>query len=205
MSKTAFYFKTVDEFNKVFHFIQEINTETKKKYNMNHYHTVIRVYSRYVSDPSLRQEAHSSSTVVPKRIPSKKKYVGVISDNKHLILRAGIDPKEILKKLNIELVGHDPGTPKYVGEKTSMSTYIKNYKQFRKIVSIFNKRFGHGNWRIQGPKKLQKKLLANEKESNFFAQPDNSKKDYKGIKVTIVVNEPNAAIDKLLFKIALMI
>lgn len=211
MSKTAFYFRTIDEFNKVYTFIHELNIKTKKKYNMSHYSSVIRAHSRYVTDS--RKEGYSSPTI-PKKIPSKKKYIGMITANKHSLVRAEIDIEEILKQLKIELVGHDPGTPKYTGEKSFETIYIKNYTQFRKIVSVFNKQFGHGNWHIRGPKKLQKQLLQKEQKFSMFGVSQagattvlntGAKKNDKGIKVTIVVNQPNAAIKKLLFKIALMI
>ncbi len=202
MSKTAFYFKTRDEFSKVFFFVNELDIRIKKKYDKHR--TAIRVYSRYAT---LSGEDAKPNASIPKKIPTKKKYIGIISGNKHLMIRAGINFEDILKELNVELVGRDAGTPKYTGEKSSQSTHIKNYKQFRKLVSVFNKRFGHGNWRIQGPKKLQEKLRRQEGIAQGFPiNPfvDEPKKNNKGIKVTIVANEPNANIKKLLFKIALM-
>lgn len=201
MSKTAFYFRTVDEFNKVFFFVEELNKMAQKKYPSKHTY-VARVHSRYAGNPT----ADNKPGFIPKKIATKKKYVGIISGNKYMLDRVGIDPEKILKELKVEIVSKTAGEPKYTGEKSKYDIHIKNHKQFRKIVSEFNKRYGHGNWRLRGPKRLQDKLraLEDQKLGFSFSHPDSPPDPEKGIKVTVIVNEPNADIRKLLFKILLM-
>lgn len=199
MSKTAFYFKTQKEFHRVFLFVDELNTVAREK--MKIYGTIIAAKSRYVGDP----RAESNPTSVPRKIPSKKKYIGLLVGNKHKMERAGIDPVEVLKKLKIERVQHSDNLPKYQGETSSNHMHIKGYEQFKKLVSIFNKRFGHGNWHLHGPKKLQEKLKIIDNANYIFGEGNRLRKIYpNGIKVKLVVNEPEIDIKKYIFKVTLM-
>lgn len=199
MSKTAFYFKTEREFHRVFHFADELNTNARKRMKIRG--LIIGAKSRYVGDP----RADHNPTFVPFKIPTKKKYIGVLAGNKHNMERAGIDPVAVLKELGVERVQHSDGVPKYKGETSSGHMHIKGHEQFKKLVSVFNKRFGHGNWRIQGPKKLQEKLKLMDDNNNKWGEGDRLRKVYPdGIKVKIVVNEPDAEVKKYIFTVVLM-
>ncbi len=199
MSKTAFYFKTQKEFHRVFLFVDELNIAAKKRMKIRG--IIIGAKSRYVGDP----RADSNPTFVPYKVPTKKKYIGILVGNKHNMKRADIDPVDILKKLGMKRVQHSDSLPKYQGETSSGHMHIKGHEQFKKLVSVFNKRFGHGNWRIQGPKKLQEKLKLMDDDNNRWGEGERLRKVYpKGIKVKLVVNEPDIDVKKYIFTVALM-
>ncbi len=100
---------------------------------------------------------------------------------------------------------HSYSLPKYQGETSSDYAYIKGYEQFKKLVSVFNKRFGHGNWRISGPKKLQEKLKFIDDTNAKYGEAERLRKVHPdGIKVNIVVNEPDIEGKKYIFKVVLM-
>jgi len=130
MSKTAFYFKTQDEFHRVFYFANELNVAAKKRLNVRG--VIIRAESRYVGDP----RADNKPTFVPRTTPTKKKYIGVLTGNKHNMNRANIDPVAILKELNVERVQHSDSLPKYQGETSSDHMHIKGYDQLNACVCI---------------------------------------------------------------------
>ncbi len=199
MSKTAFYFKTQEEFHRVFLFVDELNKNARKHLKIRG--LIIAAKSRYVGDP----RADNNPTSVPYKIPTKKKYIGVLEGNKHNMERAGIDPVSVLKELSVERVQHSDSLPKYQGETSSDYALIKGHEQFKKLVSVFNKRFGHGNWRINGPKKLQEKLKFIDNANEKWGEAERLRKIYPtGIKVKIVVNEPDIEVKKYIFKVVLM-
>lgn len=198
MSKTAFYFKTQEEFHRIFLFAEKLNHDARTRMKIRG--LIISAKSRYVGDP----RADCNPTFVPFKTATKKKYIGILAGNKHNMDRSGIDPVAILKELGVERVQHSDSLPKYQGETSSGHMHIKGHEQFKKLVSIFNKRFGHGNWRIQGPKKLQEKLKLMD-DDNKWGEGDRWRKVYpNGIKVKIVVNEPDVEVKKYIFKVALM-
>lgn len=199
MSKTAFYFKTQEEFHRVFLFVEELDHAARKRMKIRG--AIIGAASRYVGDP----RADNKPSHVPFKTPTKKKYIGVLTGNKHNMERVSIDPVDVLKKLGVEHIQHSDSLPKYQGETSSDHTHIKGHEQFKKLVSVFNKRFGHGNWRIQGPKKLQEKLKLMDTTDERWGENERLRKVYPdGIKVKIVVNEPNVDVKKYIFKVVLM-
>jgi len=199
MSKTAFYFKTQEEYHRVFLFVEELNKNARERLKIRG--SIITALSRYVGDP----RADNVPTSVPYNKPTKKKYIGVLEGNKHNMRRADIDPVEVLKKLGVERIQHSDSLPKYQDETSSDYAHIKGYEQFKKLVSVFNKRFGHGNWRIHGPKKLQEKLKFMDDINAKWGEADRLRKIYPdGIKVKIVVNEPDIEVKKYIFKVVLM-
>ena len=199
MSKTAFYFKTQEEYHRVFLFVDELNKNAKKRLKIRG--LIITAKSRYVGDP----RADNNPTSVPYNISTKKKYIGILDGNKHNMERAGIDPVAVLKKFDVERVQHSDSLPRYQGETSSDYAHIKGYEQFKKLVSVFNKRFGHGNWRINGPKKLQEKLKLIDGAKSMWGEGDRLRKIYPtGIKIKIVVNEPDIEVKKYIFKVVLM-
>lgn len=199
MSKTAFYFKTQEEFHRVFLFVDELNVAARKKMKIRG--KIIAAESRYVGDP----RADNNPTHVPYKVATKKKYIGLLTGNKHNMERAGIDPIAVLKELKIERVVHSDSLPKYQGETSSGHMHIKGHEQFKKLVSVFNKQFGHGNWRIQGPKKLQEKLKVIDNDKPIWGEAERLRKIYpNGIKVKLMVNEPDIDVKKYIFKVTLM-
>lgn len=203
MSKTAFYFKTRKEFEKVYFFVEEVNQAARKKHKFGS--KIIRVKSRYLGDP--RADTDPKTVFIPYETPSKKKYIGVIVGNKHQMKRANIDPVVILDELGVRRVNHNDNGPRYKGEQSSQKTHLKSYEQFRKLVSIFDKQFGPGNWTIHGPKKMQNKLKGMGSDiDRDWGEGDRLRKQYpRGIPVKVVVNVPDIDVKKYIFKLALMV
>jgi hypothetical protein len=209
--KLSFYFKTQEEYERASTIVSEANTFLKAKQHWKSDVNVIRLSSRHGNRKTRNQM--SWLTNIPKSKPTDKKYIGVIHANKHLLDGQNIKLQESLEKLKIELVPTLPNPQKYTGEQTRKKFVLTGLSQFRVLTSIFNKRYGHGNWKIRGPKHLQK-ILKNyeetvEKQKNpnvmTFTTDYYSDKYPDGIPVTLVVNEPDANIEKQLFKMKLKV
>ena len=151
---------------------------------------------------------------VPKERVSEKRYLGIIVGNKHQMKICDVNPIEFLEGIGLELVPNVDGKTKYIGEKSMHPTILRTHAEFKTITSVFNKRYGHGEWRIVGPKGLQNILKKIEPQPNQVAAPftfvfnDFDRDEYLlkypgGVQVTIVVNEPQANISKQLFKVVL--
>ncbi len=205
--KIGFYFRTRNEYVEVFDYIQALNTETRKIPKF-HNKYLLRVHTRYLADEQ------NWDSKIPKARVGNKKYIGIIHGNKHLMKMCDVQPEEFLTAFGRELVPHEAGVSKYDGEKTRHETILKSHSEFKTVTSVFNKRYGHGNWRIIGPKKLQHILqkiepvqIGRPNQFTFvFADSDEDyyRKRYPGgVNVTIVVNEPNADVAKQLFKAVL--
>lgn len=198
--KTAFYFKTREEFAKVWYLAEKLNAELYAKYKFR-CHT-FSVRSQYLGDPKKdRADSH-----IPKRVPTKKKFIGIIEGNKHQMKRSGADPVAMLEELNLSRVQHSDNSPKYTGPKSEYNTRIKSGTQLRMLASMFDKQFGVGTWRIQGPKKLLTKANAMEKETKDWGDGHMWRQKYpKGIPIKLVVHKEGVDIKKYIFKLALMI
>jgi len=199
MSKTAFYFKTQADFERIFLFVEEINQVARNHLKVRD--QVIRVKSQYLGDP----RADAEESFIPYSQATNKRYIGTLIGNKHTMNRANIDPVAILKELKLERVQHNDNLPKYTGPISSLETCLTGYQQFKKLTSVFNDRFGHGNWKIHGPKQLQKKLAYLDNTDNDYGEPERLRRVYpNGIKVKIIAHEADIDINKYIFKIALM-
>lgn len=204
--KTAFYYRTREEYEKVVKFVQELNEEKRTTHSPNKW-PIVRVHSRYISTNAV------STNQIPKSVPGKKKYIGVITGNNYVLKKHGVYPDRFLQFLGIELVTNDTNTQKYDGEKTTYPATLRTHNEFKTVTSVFNKRFGHGNWRIQGPKQLQdilRKIEPTQAAAGQFVMlfDDTLVTKYKdkypgGVPVTFIANEANADIAKLLFKVVL--
>jgi len=151
---------------------------------------------------------------VPKERVGEKKYIGIIVGNKHRMKICHVQPTDFLQAAGLELVPNVDGETKYDGEKSTHPTILRTHAEFKTITSVFNKRYGHGNWRMVAPRGLQNILKKIEPLPNQVAPPftfvfnDFDREQYMerypgGVPVTIVVNEPNANISKQLFKVVL--
>ncbi len=188
----------------MFDYIQALNSETRELPKFRNKY-LLRIHTRYLADNQ------NWDSKIPKARVGDKKYIGIIRGNKHLMKMCGVRPEEFLTAFGRELVPKEAGVSKYDGEKTRHKTTLKTHSEFKTITSVFNKRYGHGNWRIIGPKKLQHILRAIEPRShvpNMFVFTDYDADFYRtkyadGIGVTIIVNEPNADVAKQLFKVVL--
>lgn len=201
MSKTAFYFRTRKEFEDIYLHIESIAQSAKNDFKFRNH--ILRVKSRYLGDP--KADVNPKTLFIPYNKPTKKKYIGVVVGNKHQMKRADINPVEILNGAGLQVVSHSDNEPKYKGEQSSAKLHLKNYEQFKKLVSMFNKRFGHGEWGIHGPRKLQKKLKLMTDETNSWGEGHRLRGTYsKGIPVKIVINKSGIDVKKYIFKLLLM-
>lgn len=205
--KIGFYFRTRNEYCEVFDYVQALNAETRKHPKFRNTF-LLRIHTRYLADDQ------NWDSKIPKERVGNKKYLGIIHGNKYLMNLCDVQPEEFLKTIGREVVKREAGTAKYDGEKTLHKTILRTPKELKTITSVFNKRYGHGCWRIQGPKKLQHILKTIEPKPNTISSPwafsfgdeerDLLIKRYPGgVHVTLIVNEPNAEIDKQLFKAVL--
>ena len=200
--KTAFYYRTQKEWEQVWDAVKAADRKARDIYKMRH--NIIWCKSRYLGDPRADRKREC---IVPPTTPGKKKYIGVIKGNKHQIERAGIDPVAILEELGLARVQHSDNMPKYEGEVSTRRMRLKSHTELNLLVSMFDQRFGSGNWGIHGPKRLNKKLREMEKDPDRdWGEGHRLRVQYpRGIPVKLVVKEPNVDIGKYIFKLALMI
>ena len=201
--KISFYFKTQNEFKRVLDLLKEINDTTAigRRWDTN----------RALSITCKHVDHLKFNTNIPKSRPGDKKYIGVLRGNKHLLDKAEIDIYKKLNELDIAQVPKVDAPPKYTGEVSTCKFNLSGFTQFRTLTSVFNTKFGYGNWKIKGEgvKNLQKVLKNYESYDDGRAvlignAPSFYRKKYpNGVEVTITVNEPDANIEKHLFKVKL--
>ncbi len=206
--KIPFYYRTRNEFCKVFDYVEAVNAELRKSSKFRN-RRLLSIYTRYLSNDNKTWDMK-----IPKERVGEKKYIGIVVGNKHRMKMCNICPSEFVESSGLELVPNVDGETKYDGEKTTHPVMLKTHSEFKTITSVFNKRYGHGSWRIVGPKKLQHILRQIEPKPDVmpggftFNFGDTEQDMYVerypgGVPVTIVVNEPQANITKQLFKVVL--
>lgn len=189
--------------------MQKLNAEANEG-NKWRSKEVVKVYTRYKNEESRSTWTKS----IPLEVSGDKKYIGVVQGNKYKLRKLGIYPDRFLTHLGLELVHNAPNKAKYTGEKTLYATTLRSHNEFKTVTSVFDKRFGQGNWRIQGPKRLQDILRKIEPRPEQVSSPfiilfDQDDRDGMlakypgGVPVTFIANEANADIAKLLFKVIL--
>ena len=206
--KIPFYYRTRNEYHEVQTYMDKLNIE-KQSISRLRNKILLSLHTRYQSKNNDKNWIWDNK--VPGNRPGKKKYIGVIMGNCHLMKICDVQPEKFLQKLGREVVPRISSVSKYDGYKTTHPITIKTHQEFRTITSVFNKRYGHGNWRIQGPKKLQNKLKQIEPRDDnpFILYTGDHERNHllsiypNGIPVKLIVKEPNANIPKQLFKVVL--
>lgn len=199
--KTIFFYRTRNEYDEVFEYVKALNKEKQELPRFGH-KILLRIYTRYHSK-NMQTNRWVWSSNVPIRRAGTKKYIGMIIGNAHELKISDIHPEEFLQTMSLEIVSKIDSVSKYSGVQTTYPMNIKTYQEFKTITSVFNKRYGHGNWRIQGPKKLQSKLKHLALELTTIYKHELQTKYPNGIPVILIVNEVNANISKQLFKVTL--
>lgn len=208
--KISFYYKTQEEFHRADKMVKEANALLSSKRQWRSDTNAIQLTTRH----GARKMGGMAWLInIPKTKKTDKKYLGVIHANKHLLDEHKIDFSESLKEAELELAPTLSEPPKYTGEKTRKELVLTGLTQFKVLTSIFNKRYGYGNWNIRGPKHLQKILKnyeetverSNNPNALTFSSDYFSNKYPDGVPVTLVVNEPDANIEKQLFKMKLKV
>lgn len=200
--KIPLFFRTRDQLDSLVEAVKEINDTIRHKVGWLDAASWVQLTTKYTN----KSPVYDS---IPKSKPGDKKYIAVIRANKHKMQQYNIDIEEKFASLDgIEFVDRGNNEPKYTGETTTKDYTITSYDEFRAITAVFNKGFGAGNWRIKGgPKKFQsvlKQLDAVRKRGphDFGFNPYRGK--YKdGVPVKLVVNQPDADLNKYLFKVKL--
>ena len=206
--KIPFYYRTRDEYNEVQTYMDKLNAEKQSMPQLDN-KILLHMHTRYQSKN--KDDRWSWDSKIPGSRPGKKRYIGVMAGNCHLMKTCDVRPEEFLRELVREVVPKIAGVSKYDGCKTTHPITIKTHQEFRTITSVFNKRYGHGNWRIQGPKKLQNilKQIEPRDDNPQILYIGDYERDYflkkypNGIPVTLIIKEPNANIPKQLFKVVL--
>jgi len=200
--KTAFFYRTIDEYNKVQTLISEMNSLIKQRKKVSY--DAMSVYTKYLDGKN------KSCTNIPKHNPGKKKYLAVVRANKSVLDSVNINVPALLIKQNLQLAPKVDCGPKYKGKKTIKNVILQTRTELLAIVSAFDKAFGHGNWRISGPKHMQKILknieLTKHDTSTAFMSHNWYENKYKhGVPAKIIVNQEDADINKYLFKVKLKV
>lgn len=213
--KTAFYFRTREEYEKIHKYILNLDSELRPEDSKTYdsilhirYTPCIQVYSPHII---MRQNKAYSLSQIPKSVPGKKKYIGIVKGRKKYLKKMGIDPRAFLTELGVEVIDNTPQKSKKRPNKDITKTRINltSHQHYRTTISLLNKKFGHGGWRLIAPKKFQNTLHAidflreNPDYPIGLMEIDPIHTEY--IPVTIVVNEPNVDLGPLLFKLKLKV
>lgn len=199
--KTSFYYRTIDEFSAAQLLIHDTNKMIMDRKHIRF--SPISLSTKYINGE------FRSNVNIPKHKPGKKKYLAVAHANKSLLDSINVNLPGILMKNGFELAPRVNSEPKHVYKKTTKNIKLQSHTELMAIASVFNKAFGHGNWRIRGPKHM-KKILNNielSKESNAISFGNSWYENQypTGVAVKIVVNQKDADIDKYLFKVKLKV
>lgn len=204
--KYAFYFRTRDEFEGVTKLVTEINNALGKSptYGWNSDETNPAV----INSPAWNMDAIRKS--MPKSKPGKKKYIATVGLRPQEQARLTFDIGEALEDLGLELVSKQPNKPKHTKEDLTFGNItFRTVEHFRKVTSMLNDKYGHGNWHYRGSRKIIAKLRHVERFQNgnfIFGMPSKKERETlaKGVKVTVAVVGKVETLQPLLFKAQLM-
>ena len=198
--KVPFYFRTRDELASFQTALLELNSEIRKQIGWSSA-ALVQFTTKYT-------EKNPIFNNIPKSKHGEKKYIGVLHANQEKMERLNIDLEEWVTKIDgLELVRRGDDGPKYAGETTKGKFVVKTESQFTSLISVLDTAFGHGNWRIKGPQRNVRQLIkrveeAQSRTDNPFLM--NYVRQYKnGVPLGITVNQPNADLNKYLFKVKL--
>jgi hypothetical protein len=198
--KVPVYFRTRNELDAIQSFVMELNAEIRQKIGWDNAAWIHMTTVYTVKSPIFEH--------IPKNKRGDKKYIAVIHANKQKMKRLNINLEELLTKIDgIELVRCGDDGPKYTGETTKTEFVVTTESQFTALISVLDKGFGNGNWRIRGPQKNVRQIIKRVEQAKtntnnpFLLQY--VKKYQDGVPLRITVNEPNADLNKYLFKVRL--
>lgn len=153
---------------------------------------------------------------MPKDKLGRKKYLGTLSVPERHLAFLSYNIEEKLLELGVELVSRQPNKPRYTDDQLVRATIqIKTVPHFRKITSILNKKYGHGNWHFRNCKNILQKLRkmeaasAGQRAGRFVihAQPLVVDEHKNGLKVDVVVvntTDNSENLQRYLFQAQLM-
>lgn len=201
--KYAFYYRTRDEFEWVGILAQNINASLGS-YRAGFDDTQPAV----INSPAWNMDAIRKS--MPKSKPGKKKYIGTIGLRARERSRLTIDISQELENLGLEIVSKQPNKPKYTNDDLTFGKItFRTVEHFKKVTSMLNDKYGHGNWHYRGSKKILAKLRHIERYKNggfIFGKPARKERNMieRGVKVEVAVVGKVKTLEPLLFKAQLM-
>lgn len=191
--KVPFYFRNKEQYEQAEKLVADLNESIRKKLGWDSA-SWINLHTKYTKSNPVYHN-------IPKRKVTDKKYLAILHTNKEKIERVGINLERVLVGAGFEL--HKVvDEPKYTGETTKKKVILTSSDEFNAIVSVMNAGFGKGNWQARCPRGTKKMLkhvqdIKNGNERFWTPIPD---KYRNGIPVVIEVNQPDADINKYLFK-----
>jgi len=195
--KIPFFFRTRNEFDTIRERVTELNKQISRQVGHDQ-GSWVYLTCKYQNDEIFWKS-------MPRQKRTKKRYEAMLKTNKEKMERLGIDIEEFARSLNVEFPTKDV-TPKYLGERTEVEIVLQTHDEHRALVSIFDKAYGRGNWKIIGPRGMQqvlKRLQDIESWSQPIYYPSWMDRYKNGVPVKIVINEPDANVKKYLFKMKL--
>lgn len=210
--KFSFYYRNQRQYEAVTAFARKLSDDVS---NLTGGHS--RIYDSSINLKSPQWSIDAIRDKMPKDKLGKKKYLGTLSVPERHFVSIPYDIEAKLVELGVELVSHQPNKPRYTADQLIRATIqIKTVPHFRKITSILNKKYGHGNWHFRNCKKILQKLrkmeaaASGKSASGFHFQPqtlrapDESK---NGLKVDVVVvntTDNSENLQRYLFQAQLM-
>lgn len=147
---------------------------------------------------------------MPKSKPGKKKYIATIILQPFDRSRLGFNVEERLVELGLEMVSKAPNKPKYTDDDLTFGDItFRTVEHFKKVSSMLDKHYGHGEWHYRGQRKIIAKLRQIERFRGggfMFGKPSKKEQELlnRGIKVTVAVVGKVTNLGPLLFKAQLM-
>lgn len=211
--KYPFYYRTRNDIKSVVeHFLFIVNSHSPTSYPRSLMRSdMIKISAPQYANPNIRKK-------IPLLKPGKKKYIGVANVNRKYLEFNGIDIEHELKSLGVELIDKNaPNKPKYSDDDLTRESFrLKSCGHFKKLTSIMNKQYGHGNWHLRGARKIYAKLAEADRHRAMapgaaglfgsFGRPKDITKEIieKGLKIDVVVVGKVDNLKQTLFKIQLM-
>lgn len=208
-TKIPFYFRSREQMQSVYAFAGKVDEDASPKY---------RLPRRGVFDPayiiveSAVWNRQATNRKMPVSKPGKKKYIGTLNVAGDLMEAYPTLEEDFFTEADVVPIPKPDTTPKYSEDEITRTTIrLKNVKHFRKVTSVLNKEYGHGNWHFRGARKIISKLRKAENwlehgNSMFGTQatPEIKEIARKGLKVDVVVTDKVTNLRPLLFKVQLM-
>lgn len=202
--KYAFYFRTRDQFESVIELVDRMNREIGSTRS-----GLFQTMPAEISSPPWHISEIRNK--IPKSKPGRKKYIATIKVNPLEHTRISFNVAEAVEELGLEMVSNAPNKPKYSNDDfTFGSVVMRSPEHFKKVTSMLNKQYGHGNWHYRGVRKILPKLkqIENYRDGTLgmFSKAHKEMQEMasKGLRVDVAVEGKVDNLGPLLFKAQLM-
>ena len=208
--KISYFYRTREQFEDLVYIIQELERSAILKKSSGRYGYMSPSYASVKSPDYTNQGIRKR---IPKKRPGRKKYTATVGFEEEFYVEKKDEFEKKIERLNLEPVSSVPNKPKFnEDELTSEFVVLKSPEHFKKLTSVLNSLYGHGNWHLRGARRILPKLLeaAEIKASvvggySVFSHNKHMKEIVEnGLKVKVVVHSKVDNLKKALFKIQLM-